>query len=55
MKDAYSFDIDKKWRKTYLMFFKLYLEIFRKLGIKVIPVRAPAGEIGGTFHMNFIW
>ena len=35
------------------MFFKLYLEIFRKLGIKVIPVRAPAGEIGGNLSHEF--
>ena len=54
MKDAYSFDIDKKnGEKTYLMFFKLYLEIFRKLGINVIPVRAPAGEIGGNLSHEF--
>ena len=41
MKDAYSFDLDEKsGEKTYLMIFKLYLKIFKELGINVIPVRA---------------
>ena len=54
MKDAYSFDLDEKsGEKTYLMFFKLYLKIFKELGIKVIPVRAPAGEIGGNLSHEF--
>ena len=54
MKDAYSFDIDEKnGEKTYLMFFKLYLKIFKELGIKVVPVRAPAGEIGGNLSHEF--
>ena len=35
------------------MFFKLYLKIFKELGIKVIPVRAPAGEIGGNLSHEF--
>ena len=54
MKDAYSFDLDEKsGEKTYLMFFKLYLKIFKELGINVIPVRAPAGEIGGNLSHEF--
>ena len=54
MKDAYSFDLNKKkGEETYLMFFKLYLKIFKELGIKVIPVRAPAGEIGGNLSHEF--
>ena len=44
----------KKWRKNVSYVFKLYLKIFKELGIKVVPVRAPAGEIGETFHMSFI-
>ena len=54
MKDAYSFDIDKKnGEKSYLMFFKLYLKIFKELGINVVPVRALAGEIGGNLSHEF--
>ena len=54
MKDAYSFDLDKKkGEQTYLMFFKLYIKIFKELGIDVIPVRAPAGEIGGNLSHEF--
>ena len=39
MKDAYSFDINEEnGEKTYLEFFMLYLKIFEKLNIPVIPV-----------------
>ena len=56
MKDAYSFDINEKsGEETYVNFFKLYLKIFEKLGIPILPVRALSGEIGGhlshEFHM----
>ncbi len=54
MKDAYSFDIDEKQgEKTYQKFYKLYLNIFNKLGIKVLPVRALSGEIGGSLSHEF--
>ena len=54
MKDAYSFDIDSgNGEKTYYEFFKLYLKIFNQLGIPVIPVRAPSGEIGGNLSHEF--
>ena len=54
MKDAYSFDIDSgNGEKTYCEFFKLYLKIFNQLGIPVIPVRAPSGEIGGNLSHEF--
>ena len=54
MKDAYSFDIDEKnGEKTYHEFFNLYLKIFNQLGIPVIPVRAPSGEIGGNLSHEF--
>ena len=54
MKDAYSFDIDSdNGEKTYCEFFKLYLKLFKQLGIPVIPVRAPSGEIGGSLSHEF--
>ena len=54
MKDAYSFDKDEKSGElTYENFFKLYLSIFDKLGLKIIPVRAPSGEIGGNLSHEF--
>ena len=54
MKDAYSFDIDSaNGEKTYCEFFKLYLKLFNQLGIPVIPVRAPSGEIGGSLSHEF--
>ncbi len=54
MKDAYSFDVNEEaGKKTYLMFFKLYLRIFQRLGIPIVPVRASAGEIGGDLSHEF--
>ena len=54
MKDAYSFDKDEKSGElTYENFFRLYLNIFNKLGLKIIPVRAPSGEIGGNLSHEF--
>ena len=54
MKDAYSFDIDKKSaEKTYELFFNLYLNIFNKMGLNIIPVRALSGEIGGDLSHEF--
>ena len=54
MKDAYSFDIDSdNGEKTYCEFFNLYLKLFDQLGIPVIPVRAPSGEIGGNLSHEF--
>ena len=54
MKDAYSFDIDKaKALITYEMFFNLYISIFEKMGLDIIPVRALSGEIGGDISHEF--
>ena len=54
MKDAYSFDIDKnKALITYEMFFNLYISIFKKMGLNIIPVRALSGEIGGDISHEF--
>ena len=54
MKDAYSFDIDEKSSEiNYQIFFQLYIEIFKKMGLPIIPVRAPSGEIGGNLSHEF--
>ncbi len=54
MKDAYSFDINKDGGiRTYKMFFELYLDIFKKLGLNILPVKALSGEIGGDLSHEF--
>ncbi len=54
MKDAYSFDLSEiEGEKTYYRFFRLYLKIFRLMGIPIVPVRAPSGEIGGSLSHEF--
>ena len=54
MKDAYSFDKNEaNGEKTYENFYKLYLRIFKKLGIPIFPVKAPSGEIGGNLSHEF--
>ena len=54
MKDAYSFDVNKiDAQKTYEIFFNMYLKIFSKLGINIIPVKALSGEIGGDLSHEF--
>ena len=54
MKDAYSFDLtDEDCHRTYINYFRMYLLIFRKLGIPIIPVKAPSGEIGGSLSHEF--
>ena len=54
MKDNYSFDLTKKdAEKSYDNMFKWYLEIFKEIGIKVIPVKADPGAIGGDLSHEF--
>ncbi|MFZ8865115.1 MAG: proline--tRNA ligase [Rickettsiales bacterium] len=54
MKDAYSFDLNAENALiTYKKFYRLYLTIFKKLGLTAIPVRANSGEIGGNLSHEF--
>jgi len=55
MKDAYSFDMSaEEAESTYHKMYAAYQTIFSKLGVKVIPVAADAGEIGGKISHEFI-
>jgi prolyl-tRNA synthetase len=55
MKDAYSFDIDEAAaRRSYNRMFLAYLNIYARLGLKAIPVRADTGPIGGDLSHEFI-
>jgi len=55
MKDAYSFDIDEAAaRRSYNRMFLAYLNIYARLGLQAIPVRADTGPIGGDLSHEFI-
>jgi prolyl-tRNA synthetase len=55
MKDAYSFDLTEEGaRKAYQRMFCAYLNIFHRLGLKAIPMRADTGPIGGDLSHEFI-
>src|SRR6201997_305328 len=55
MKDAYSFDLDEaSARKSYNRMFLAYLNIYARLGLKAIPVKADPGPIGGDLSHEFI-
>ena len=55
MKDAYSFDIDEAAaRRAYNRMFLAYLNIYARLGLQAIPVRADTGPIGGDLSHEFI-
>lgn len=54
MKDAYSFDLtEEDAKKSYDLMFEAYIKIFRKIGVKAIPVRADTGPIGGNLSHEF--
>jgi len=49
MKDAYSFHAsDEDLDRTYRAFVDKYIEIFSKMGLKVVPVTADTGAMGGS-------
>lgn len=54
MKDAYSFDIDKESAiETYNKMFLAYMQTFKDMGLKAIPMSADPGEIGGDMSHEF--
>ena len=55
MKDAYSFDLDEAAaRKSYNRMFVAYLNLFSRMGLKAVPMRADTGPIGGDLSHEFI-
>jgi len=55
MKDAYSFDEDKKGlEKNYLLMFDCYKRIFARCGLDAIPVEADSGFMGGSESAEFM-
>ena len=55
MKDAYSFDIDYASSiKSYNVMFISYMQLFKKMGLKAIPMKADTGPIGGDLSHEFI-
>ncbi len=55
MKDAYSFDLDADGaRKSYNRMFVAYLNLFARMGLKAVPMRADTGPIGGDLSHEFI-
>ena len=55
MKDAYSFDVDEAGaRRAYNRMFVAYLNLFARMGLKAVPMRADTGPIGGDLSHEFI-
>jgi prolyl-tRNA synthetase len=55
MKDAYSFDIDEAAaRRSYNRMFLAYLNVYARLGLQAIPVKADPGPIGGDMSHEFM-
>ena len=55
MKDAYSFDLDEAAaRRAYNRMFLAYLNVYARLGLKAIPVKADPGPIGGDLSHEFM-
>ena len=54
MMDAYSFDkTEEDMKKTYAKMHEVYLNIFKRLGIKIIPTVSDSGVIGGKVAEEF--
>ena len=55
MLDAYSFDLDAQgMQESYENVRKAFLEIFEKIGLKVIPIVADNGAMGGKKSEEFM-
>ena len=55
MADAYSFDVDREaMQGSYRLVFDAYLRIFERLDLKVTPVEAQSGAIGGDVNHEFM-
>ena len=55
MLDAYSFDKDEEGMvKSYQNLKKAFLEVFEKIGLKVMPIAADNGSIGGKKSEEFM-
>lgn len=55
MLDAYSFDLDELgMQKSYENVRKAFIEIFEKIGLKVIPIVADNGAMGGKKSEEFM-
>ena len=54
MMDAYSFDkTEEDMKKTYELMHEAYLNIFNRLGIKIMPTVSDNGVIGGSIAEEF--
>ena len=54
MMDAYSFDkTEEDMKKTYDLMHEAYLNIFKRLGIKIMPTVSDNGVIGGSVAEEF--
>lgn len=54
MMDAYSFDkTEEDMKKTYQVMHEVYLNIFKRLGIKIMPTVSDNGVIGGNIAEEF--
>lgn len=55
MKDAYSFNKDKAGaEETYYKMYEAYVNIFKRIGVKILPAQADSGEIGGDMSHEFM-
>ncbi len=55
MKDAYSFDLNEAdARAAYNRMFVAYLNLFARMGLKAVPMKADTGPIGGDLSHEFI-
>ncbi len=55
MKDAYSFDVSMNESiKSYNKMFVAYMQLFKKMGLNAVPMKADTGPIGGDLSHEFI-